>query len=242
MNTQKVMHLRTRMGAGSGSRRGVAGEPACVLCWEEDCGGCALLSPLAGRCSLCGEPVARDSFYGWCGGGPCHWECLEALPQGRIREDGGAEIPREDRRKGGTAMEQVQRKRTKRTYPGRRPPAPRPGGQKGRTTRRSRGGMAALSALSREARRRRMTYGALCQVLTEEEREEVVRAWQAEHPAPVRGCGGCVYWRDCSATSPEMGRMCHFALENGRMRRRDGGRCLEYRREPGKPAGPGEDI
>lgn len=218
------------MKAGRGPRQGVAGEPDCVLCWEEDCGGCALLSSPAGQCPLCGGPVARDSFYGWRGGRPCHWECLEkeTLSEGQAREDGGAEGPEKNGWGEGTGMTQARREQGKRTYPGRRPPAPRPGGQKGRITRRGRGDMAALSALSREARRRRMTYGALCQTLTEEEREEVLRAWQAEHPVPVGDCGGCVYWRNCSATSPEMGRMCHFALENGHMRRREGSRCLEY--------------
>lgn len=151
-------------------------------------------------------------------------------------------------REEGVEMDQTSQRREKRGYPGRRPPSPRPGGQKGRVLRRQRGGMASLSALSREARRRRMTYGALCQVLTEGERKQVIRAWQAEHPAPSGdpgACGGCVYWRDCSSTSPEMGRMCHFALDRGHMRRRDGGRCLEYCREGGedlrkKPRGAAE--
>lgn len=134
-------------------------------------------------------------------------------------------------------MGQTEQKQIKRSYPGRRPPAPRPGGQRGRPLRRQRGDMAALSALAREARRRRMTYGDLCRTLTEEERERVIRAWQAEHPASAwepRDCGDCAYWKDCSTTSPEMGKMCHFALEQGRMRRREGARCLEYRK-PGEP-------
>lgn len=146
----------------------------------------------------------------------------------------------------------------KRAYPGRRPPAPRPGGQKqvrrhsgereteapegvespapqgGRLRRRD--GMAALSALAREARRRRVSYGTLCQMLTGEEREAIVRIWQAEHPAAVRDdrrCAGCVYWREGSATAPEMGYLCHFALDHGHSRRRDGETCLEYRQEEG---------
>lgn len=61
----------------AGFRRGVPGDLACVLCWEEDCGGCARLSPAAGECPLCGGAVGRDEFYGWYGGRPCHWDCLE---------------------------------------------------------------------------------------------------------------------------------------------------------------------
>lgn len=153
----------------------------------------------------------------------------------------------------------------RRAYPGRRPPAPRPGGQKTAELwrwweqrlraredqgeapeelrrllrdrlRPRRDSMTALTALSREARRRKVSYGTLCQMLTKEEREEVVRAWRAEHPAPIREegrCAGCAYWREASATAPELGRMCHFALDQGRSRRRDGERCLEYRREEG---------
>lgn len=54
----------------------------CVLCWEEDCGGCALLAPSAGECPLCGRAVERDSFYGWYRGRPCHWDCLEEAESG----------------------------------------------------------------------------------------------------------------------------------------------------------------
>lgn len=111
-----------------------------------------------------------------------------------------------------------------------RNPSPRPGGQTERSLRRSRPDTAAaLTALSAEARRQHMTYGALRETLTEEECLAVVAAWQASHrPENAGDCRGCVYWRDLSATSPESGKGCHFLLDHGRGRRRENGRCLEY--------------
>lgn len=122
--------------------------------------------------------------------------------------------------------EQIRRDRLGRRYPG-----ACPGGRKqGKRLRRSRPDTAAaLSALTREARRRRMTYGALRQLLTEEECAALLEAWQAEHRArAAEACRDCVYWRDLSATSPESGKACHFLLDRGQRRRREGGRCLEY--------------
>lgn len=131
--------------------------------------------------------------------------------------------------------EQIRRDRL-----GRRYPEACPGGRKRRRPRRSRPDTAAaLSALTREARRRRMSYGTLQKTLTEEERAEIIEAWRAEHQVrPVEACRGCVYWRDLSATSPESGQACHFLLDRGRGRRRRGTVCLEYdgRGEPSDAA------
>ena len=89
-----MQHLRGGVAtAGGQRRRGVPGEPECVLCWEEDCGGCALLDRTVWECPLCGGAVSRGGFHGWYRGRPCHWACLEDREE---RE----EVPERDGKRG----------------------------------------------------------------------------------------------------------------------------------------------
>lgn len=52
-------------------------------------------------------------------------------------------------------------------------------------------------------------------------------------------CGSCVYWRLLSATCPDAGSACHFCLDRGHARRREGDVCLEYTVKNGSLPGEG---
>lgn len=49
------------------------------------------------------------------------------------------------------------------------------------------------------------------------------------YKGPDKRCGKCRYWRGLSADGI---KACHFLLDNGRSRERDGDRCLSF--DPGQ--------
>jgi hypothetical protein len=43
-------------------------------------------------------------------------------------------------------------------------------------------------------------------------------------------CEGCYYWRGLSSTWGGGDKACHYLIETGKMKRRDGNKCLSKRK------------